>query len=77
MSGRRPSWKRLLARWCFQWLPFLGVLFGFALRGPYYLSLLSFWLVDHLWALTNRRRRTLHDLITGTWVLEDRIGPTI
>jgi uncharacterized RDD family membrane protein YckC len=27
---------------------------------------------EHLWALTNRNRRTLHDLLLGTWVLDKR-----
>jgi len=26
--------------------------------------------LDHLWALTNRNRRTLHDLLLKTWVLD-------
>jgi uncharacterized RDD family membrane protein YckC len=83
IRGGRPGRGALAARWCFQWLPlfapglsFLLVdLLGRALVGPLLLAVGAFWIVDCGWALTGRRRRTLHDLATGTWVLEDMRGP--
>jgi uncharacterized RDD family membrane protein YckC len=80
IRGGRPGRLYLGARWLFQWLPFLAFLLWSVLpkgmgRMDFLGLVLAFWLADHLWALTNRRRRTLHDLATGTWVLEDTRGP--
>jgi uncharacterized RDD family membrane protein YckC len=78
IRGGRPSRLKLLARWFFQWLPLLALWVNdFAETRPTLVHVLlaaaiAFWAIDHLWALTNRRRRTLHDLLCGTWVLEDR-----
>ena len=82
IRGGRPSAWRLSLRWVFQWLPFLAAnavvlldrLMGIEQRVKMliYIPALSLWAVDYLWALTNRKRRTLHDLLCGTWVLEDR-----
>ncbi len=84
IDGRDPGGSRLALRFVFQWLPlvFLGLspLWSFVLAGrkASNLSLLAvtlLFLLDHFWAYTNRRRRTLHDFITGTLVLEERLGP--
>ncbi len=69
-------------------IPFLGILLNIGLsevlrlehrppsewvrQGQLPMACFAFWLADSLWALTNRRRRTLRDLLAGTWVLEDR-----
>jgi len=79
LRGGRPLRPVLALRWCLQWLPALALWLAFSaprLPGiaPLVLALVSFWMVDHLWALWNRRRRTLHDIICGTWVLEEVRG---
>ncbi len=84
IDGCNPGRGRLALRFVFQWLPlvYLGLSpvwgFVFAGRKASNVSLLAvflLFLVDHFSAYTNRRRRTLHDLIAGTWVLEERLGP--
>ena len=77
IDGRRLSRGRLLARGVAQFLPLL-LLCGFFLRTggdvawPQVASfVMSLFLIDHLWCLTNRNRRTLHDYMVKTWVVDD------
>lgn len=77
IDGRPPGVWRLAGRGLLQYLPLLtlGVfylLFPFHV-GPFgsiLIGVFLFALVDHFWALTNRNRRTLHDLLLSTWVLD-------
>ncbi|MBI4603420.1 MAG: protein kinase [Planctomycetes bacterium] len=82
LDGRPVERWRLLARGVFQFFPLLA-LSAFSLGSalgllglrrsliPAVIAVMfAVYLLDQLWALTNRKRRTLHDLVLGTWVLE-------
>ncbi len=81
LDGRPIERWRLFVRGLFQFLPLiasglsgLGNALGLGLRrgiGSYVvLSVVLFIAADFLWAARNRNKRTLHDLILGTWVLD-------
>ena len=73
-----PHRAKLALRWCLQWLPMIVInvrpfLEWFvSVRNFWIIAATIFWLIDLLWGFTNRKRRTLRDVATGTWVLEDR-----
>lgn len=81
IDGQPLRRSQLALRGCLQYLnpiswslPQLAEASGHAwpdwLLSPYFLGMLLFSIVDVLWALTNRNRRTIHDLILKTWVLD-------
>lgn len=83
IHGGASTLRMLALRWLLQWVIWVALLVSLVLadvalpwapvasKGVLIIAA-GFFLVDHLWALTNRRRRTLHDVLSGTWVLEDR-----
>lgn len=82
IDGLRLRRRQLLLRGLAQFMnpagwtliPLLGSLFGWSwsqgTAAGYMLTLALLTLIDSAWALTNRNRRTLHDLIFKTWVLD-------
>jgi len=84
VDGRPVRRWQLAVRGCFQYLnpvswslPLLtdGTAYSWPtwLLSTYLLGALGFSIVDAVWVFTNRNRRTLHDLILKTWVL-DQVG---
>jgi eukaryotic-like serine/threonine-protein kinase len=81
IRGGRPTAWALGLRWVFQWLALLGSVGGNLLERVFqseglgffiFIACAGIWSIDSFWAFIHRKRRTLHDLICGTWVLEDR-----
>ena len=75
IDGQPVARWRLLFRTLFQFSYFAGPLLlsaaGLEGRSWHTLLFLGLYFLDGLWALTNAKRRTLHDILLGTWVLRE------
>lgn len=77
VNGRRLAKWRLAARSVLQFIPLMefATTVWVNVTPRLFEALVVVFVLsaaEHLWALTNRNRRTLHDLLLGTWVLDKR-----